>query len=434
MDENIKKSQVHISDGKVFRDVIKIEDSKKIIDVVAEKGIMGSDVVTTEIFSESDKVLEHKFIKNIIHSGEYTESMAYDVTEKCIDMAVDFVKSGVYSYDLLPHNFTYCNGNWLLYDFGALELTPYKVRTQIRGVFKISFAAFELLKIINRQDMKHYFLNRIKIEELFKMIPVYSYFIFVAKLFICKTLYTHKQYELSYKMLKYFFNQYKRKHNPEDYSYKITDDLKNIYKIIDNILEKHYIKDVFCAGETSANWALSSSSDKNINKFLYIDDYNLCDKIYNYIYKKRMNNLSTAVIYPFKDDDIIPENYKYRGLYDSFAQKRFTSDAVVILNYKEVFENKDIKSFLSAISNFTNKLLLLKINKNDALFGYIKTGLSEIFENITTIENNDNIIILAKDKITPNTIKSDNYVYENANRIAFAKLHSDKIIEILKNR
>lgn len=98
--------------------------------------------------------------------------MALDVTKIAINTAIDLIDSGLYSYDLMPHNYTYHNGEWLLYDFGAIELISKRTKTQTRSMFKISFSSFELLNLVSRKNLKHYFLNRISHLDLLKMINV----------------------------------------------------------------------------------------------------------------------------------------------------------------------------------------------------------------------------------------------------------------------
>ena len=79
-------NKVKICGNRVFRYVDNIDDAKKIIAVCQNK--LGEGVVGTKVYSEEENLLEHEFISPIIHSGEYTESMAYDVTEIALNTAI----------------------------------------------------------------------------------------------------------------------------------------------------------------------------------------------------------------------------------------------------------------------------------------------------------------------------------------------------------
>ena len=64
---------------------------KKILTTIEQLGNLKDNIVDTKILSKKKGILEHSFINPIIHSGEYTESMLYDVTSLTFDLA--FIKT-----------------------------------------------------------------------------------------------------------------------------------------------------------------------------------------------------------------------------------------------------------------------------------------------------------------------------------------------------
>lgn len=422
---------VRIKSDRVLRLVPDIRDSAKILEVLEAKGLHGPHVVETKISNDTENLLEHKFITPIIHSGEYTSSMAYDVTEKCIDMAIELLDENVYSFDLLPHNYTYHNGEWLLYDFGALELHSKNFKTEIRNIFKISFSAFELLKIIPRKSLKHYFLNRIKTGDLFAMIPLHRFIIMQVQNLICRLLYIFKGYKLSLRALKHFYNLYKKNYKREFY---FAGEIPcAIYERISEISAAEN-ETLLCIGEESARWAISHRSE--LPKVLYIDDYGLCDRIYNTIYQNKMRELSAAVISPLVDEEEIPENYQYRGIYDCFAKERFVSDSVIMLNFdlEQNLDSLDINKFITNLSDFSRKKLLLSVKNECHFIDEIRAGLCAIFKNVQCESVESQIIFVAKDKIIAHKDVKGSDKYRNNNRIADAQAHSAKILEILRTK
>lgn len=421
---------VRIKGDRVLRFVPDVRDSAKILEVLEAKGLHGLHVVETNISTDTENRLEHKFITPIIHSGEYTSSMAYDVTEKCIDMAIELLDNKVFSFDLLPHNYTYHNGEWLLYDFGALELHPKNFKTEIRNIFKISFSAFELLKIVPRKFLKHYFLNRIKTGDLMAMIPFNRFIILQTRNLICRILYMLKAYKLSLRVLKYFFNCYKKGFKRQYYS--IAGNIPcRIYERISEITAGGN-ETLLCIGEESAGWAISHRSVSS--KVLYIDDYELCDRIYNTIYNNKMRELCAAVISPLVDDEEIPENYQYRGIYDCFAKERFVSDSVIMLNFDSELnlDSLDINKFIINLSDFSRKMVLLSVKNGCPFIDEIRACLCTIFKNVQCETVESQMIFVAKDKIVPHKDVKGSEKYGNNNRIADAQLHSAKILEILR--
>lgn len=414
--------KVKVIDGKVLRVVDDVDASEKIINVVLNKGFFNKKIVGTRFYSKADKILEHDFVSPIIHSGEYTTSMAYDVTEDALNLAIDMVKEGIYSFDLLPHNFTYHNGEWLLYDFGAFETFPKNAKTLLRSTFKISFSAFELLKKLTRSDLKHYFLNRIKTSYLFKMLPLLDFIRLNLKLRCCMILYSLKMYEQAYILLQKYFEDYKKQYKKEMYSLKNTYD-PEVFNAVDEILLDLDNSNCFVFGEAGANWAYKSTS--KISKFVYLDDYELCDKFYNLIRNNNRKDISTAVIYPYMIEDEIADGMQYKGIYDYFAQERFSSDVVIV--FENLFQDA---RFCQNISQFAKKYLLVKFEKENKNFA---DEFNKYFEKSETIEKNGLSFVLFSEPKKPVEVKNRRE-YINNNRHAEENIHSQKILEILNNR
>lgn len=393
MQDTVFSPTLKVENGKLLRSVDNIEEIEKIIDVINKKGLFGKSIVNTKIFSREEKLVEHELLKYIIHSGEYTESMGYDIQKTCIDMCLDFLKDKIYSWDLLPHNYTYNNGQWFLYDFGALDLNPQNVKTEIRGFFKITFSNFEILRLLPREEMSYYYLTRLRIEDIIKLIPFHRWLILAITMSICLTLENLKQYKLAYIYIKILFKIYTWKYKKEYYNYEIANEEEKIYKQLNSEFEG--ISNAFCIGEDAAKWAIFNEESTNkINKFAYIDNYNLCDKYYNYIYKKQLKNISTAVLYPLVDDNKITET-QYRALYDTYAQTRFYSEAVISFD----FDNVEI------LSRITENILCIKTEKD------IKDELNKYFDEVK-VQNNLYIAKGKKDKTKPTPSKK----YKDGNR------------------
>ena len=174
--DKVLSKTLEIKNGKLLRTVEDISAIEKLIEILNKKSYIGSTIINTQINSREDNLVEHEILKYIIHSGEYTESMAYDVNMQSLKMALDLVDEGVFSYDLLPHNFTFHNGNWFLYDFDSFQLTPNKVITEIRGFFKIIFSNYEILRLISRKELEHYYLTRYRIEDILKIVKLLEIF------------------------------------------------------------------------------------------------------------------------------------------------------------------------------------------------------------------------------------------------------------------
>ena len=379
--------QIIIEEDKILREVESISAAQKIIDILQEKNYFNSKVVETKIAQNQINFLEHKKLSPIIHSGEFTVSMALDITKIAFEQMLDLVDCKLYSYDLMPNNYTYQNGNWILYDFGAFELLPKNVQTQSRSTFKITFSSLELLKKIDRAELKHYFLNRISHPDLFKMISPVNWLVWSLNLAICLILCKLRLYRESYLYLNHIFKKYENNFQREYYRYTPTASDKALYTQIDKIVESNNISSIFALGEKTAQWTINSQN--KIPKFVYLDDYEICDKFYNFIFKNKYVEISTSVVYPLMEDNKINKNYTYRGIYDYFSQYRYNSDAVVILDVNEIYGDKEFnsKDFCNNISEFANKMLIMRIRKSEKkYFDEITTELKEYFKSITIEE------------------------------------------------
>lgn len=426
--------EIIIKDKKVYRRVDNIENFKKLIAFFEAQSLLGNEIVDTKIIDVEKNLLEHPFINQIIHSGEFTTSMAYDIMKNAFNMAINLVDYKVYAFDLFPHQYTYLDGQWFLYDFDAFNIHPKNIKTQVRGTYKIVFSSFELLKKIARKDMKRCFLNRIRNSVFFQMVDFNDWLIWFFKQTYCLLLFNLGLYKQTYKQLKKYFEEYENKHSRKLYSFSATDEELEIYSQIDDILTSQNIKNAFLLGEKSAQWAIKSMSDTK--KFVYLDDYDLCDKFYNYIYQNKYENISTAVLYPFMQDKEINLKYSYRGVYDYFAKERFNSEAVIILNTDEFYTNQEfnIEEFCNNIVEFSTKLYIHKFNKNTEfeLAQKIQTEMHKYYYNVEVIENEKSLILIGKDKQLPLRDYSSLPKYLNGNRGAEAKQQSFELLEALK--
>lgn len=426
--------EIIIKDKKVYRRVDNIENFKKLIAFFEAQSLLGNEIVDTKIIDVEKNLLEHPFINQIIHSGEFTTSMAYDIMKNAFNMAINLVDYKVYAFDLFPHQYTYLDGQWFLYDFDAFNIHPKNIKTQVRGTYKIVFSSFELLKKIARKDMKRCFLNRIRNSVFFQMVDFNDWLIWFFKQTYCLLLFNLGLYKQTYKQLKKYFEEYENKHSRKLYSFSATDEELEIYSQIDDILKSQNIKNTFLLGEKSAQWAIKSMSDTK--KFVYLNDYDLCDEYYNFIYQNNYKEISTAVIYPFMQDKEINLKYSYRGVYDYFAKERFNSEAVIILNTDEFYTNQEfnIEEFCNNIVEFSTKLYIHKFNKNTEfeLAQKIQTEMHKYYYNVEVIENEKSLILIAKDKQLPLRDYSSLPKYLNGNRGAEAKQQSFELLEALK--
>ena len=415
--DKVLSKTLKIVNGKLLRNVEDVASIENLVEILNKKGYIGKNIIDTKVYSREEKLVEHEILKYIIHSGEYTESMAYDVNELSLKMALDLVDDGAYAYDLLPHNFTFHNGNWFLYDFDSFQLKPEKVITEIRGFFKIVFSNCEILRLISRKELGHYYLTRYRIEDIFHIIPFHRWLYLFVNQTICNILFKMKQYKLIYKYLKNLFNKYSKNHNKYYYEYKNNID----FSTINELIKQNDISSIFCIGETSANWAINANkSEINTQKLVYIDDYEICDSYYNYIKKEGIEDIIPAVLYPLIDDKEINKEYKYRALYDSYAQERFYSDTVIYI------EEEINKSIIEQLVTFTKEILVLK---NTQKTGEYATLLNSFFTDIEIT----NDYLIAKNKIE-NKVPIGNRPYKDGNRGPDAIRQSQEVKELIKKR
>lgn len=412
--DKVLSKTLEIKNGKLLRKVEDIYSIEKLINILKEKGYIGSTIIDTQIYSQEENLVEHEILKYIIHSGEYTESMAYDVNLQSLKMALDLVDEGVFAYDLLPHNFTFHNGNWFLYDFDSFQLKPEKTITEIRGFFKIIFSNYEILRLVSRKELKHYYLTRYRIEDIYHLIPFHRWLYLFFNQTICNILFKTKQYKLVYKYIKNLFKKYSKKHKKNYYNYKNNND----YTFINNLIKQNNISSIFCVGEVSAKWAIDSKfSGISTQKLVYIDDYDICDSYYNYVVATERKDIIPAVLYPLVDEKEIKEEYKYRALYDSYAQERFYSDAVI---YLDSVINENI---IEKLAIFTKEILIIKNTDK-----YIEQ-LKNIFSNVEII----NDYLIARNKIEEK-IPVANKPYDDGNRGPDAHRQTWEVQKIIKSK
>ena len=412
-------------DGKILRTVHNIDDTKKITDVIQNNNILSDSIVDTEIYSYENKTVQHEFLKGIIHSEEYTETMAFDVSELALKMSIEFEKFSIYGWDLLPHNFTFYNGKWIFYDFGGLSLETRKMTALIRGFFKIVFSSFEFAKFVSRKEMGALYLNRVKCSDVYKMIPFFSwlkYFINLEySLYLIRTKQYKSAYEFLYKILKNYYS--KNKKNKNIYIPKINSEDEKIYDILAQTIYDTGVFDIFSAGEDAAKFLLPLN--ENIHKTVYIDDYDLCDEVYNYIKNNHIKNVNIGVLYPLENDKEIPVNYSFRAVYDNYAKKRFNSDCAICL------EKKD-NDFIKNLSDFANKLLIVKAYKRKT--EDINLLLTELYSEIKTIEHNNETVFMAFNKKVMFRYIESEKSYKNFNRGILAQAQTEEIKALLKSK
>ena len=428
MQEN---SKVKIENNRVLRVVDDIKDTQKILDAINNIGELKTNIVPTKVVKAEENTIEHQYIPRIINSGELTESMTYDVNEISLKLLFAMFKEGIYSFDLLPHNFTYYQGKWILFDFGAFETNPKKVKTQLRNGFKISISAYELLKIVNRSELKHYFLNRIKNSDLKKMLPFKTWLNIFLKNRACQFFCGLKKYDKAYELLNDYLKSYSEQYIPS-FDFPIENQ-PELFDCIDSILRQYKIETTFGVGLDFANWALHTRLD--CDNFVYLDDYGICDKFYNHIYKEQCNNISTAVVYPLLQDDEISNNLNYRGLYDSYAQERFVSDAIVISNIDEFVKNTEFsyKRFCQNIRGFAKKLVLIRTDQLEET-KFLYKELNEVCTNVIETNYGNFKFIIAHVNGAKEFEVSPSSLYQNDNRMTLANEHSKEIIKILNNQ
>ncbi len=420
---------VYEKNGVIFRKVDDIESAKQIITALKNKNLMGTCVVNTDIESFQNNLLKHEYIPYILYSGEFTPSMIVDLTELSLNMALDLIDEKIYSWDLMPNNFTFTNGKWLLYDFDAFDTHPKNVKTQIRSMFKISFSSFELTKIIERGKLKHYYLNRIKSFDLYKMISFHNWVNYFFNLQISLLFYSLGLYKIAYFYLRRVYKNYSKNHIKQYYEYNLNSEEKCLYDKTAEILSSKQISSCFCVGENTSKFVFETQND-SINYFLCLDDYNLCDKIYNSIYKNSYKNIIAAVLYPYINEKNIPQSYTYKGLYDSFNQKRFYSDAVIAINADDFVKN-NIKVAVKNLSLFSLNTLIISVNKSTNI-EEVKQALNNNFEQVVVHTCDNSVLFEASIKKTIENTPKNNKEYKNYSRGFEADAHTKAIFKILK--
>ncbi|MBQ9245911.1 hypothetical protein IJ182_06570 [bacterium] len=391
--------------NKIIRKVQNIQEEEKILSVLSHLDMLGKDIVNTQILSQEENLLEHEYINGIIHSEEYTESMSYDIAKEELQLALKLLDNKIYSWDLLPHNFTFHNGQWILYDFDSISLKPSNIKTLVRGYFKIVFSTFELIQIIKRKDLKQCFLNRVKCSDLITMIPFKNWLKYFLRLNYSMLLLSCKKYKRTYQYLYEICSEYEKNLERKIYKFNNTQETQQLFDFINNIIKEYSPNRIFCIEELAANWALSTNC--NLDKFIYLDNYDITDEIYNYIIQNKRKDITTGVLYPLSDDKDIKKEYKNRALYDSYAKKRFYSDCAILLN------NTDIKT-INELCDFSEKLLIIKTdttNRNEIL-NFLKLR----FQTVEVKEINNELIIIAINNIKPYNNDNNKNEYKNFNR------------------
>lgn len=430
-----KEVRIFKKDNKIYRKVKDIEEMEKLIDVFRVCEFFPDKIVDTKVFDRGENLLESDFIPVMIHSGEFTTSMAFDLVEQSIDMTLKLVSNGVYPFDLVPHNFTYSGANWIFYDFDSFSLTPKLLKAQIRSLFKVPFCSFELLRLIKRKDLQHYFLNRVSHSDIAKMLPFKNFMLWSINLAFCLFLHKFGLNKLAIKCLQNQFKKYKKLIYSGATSFSILEKDNITSNIVDKVLAENNVKSVFAITEKSAQWSVLSTS--SARKFVYLDDYNVCDDFYKYINKNSCKTISTAVIYPFMQEREISKNTAYRGIYDYFAKERFNSDAVVVMDTKELYPNNDfdIESFCKNIVEFSTNIYLQCFDNVDEkkLADEICVEMKKYYNEVGFVETDEKLVLFAKGKKVPLPDFSKFPPYNNSNRAAEAKLQSKAIIDLIKN-
>ncbi len=427
--ENVFSPTVKLENGKIIRLVSNINEYPKLIEIITKNGLFGKHIVETKILSYEDNLLEHKYITTpIIYSGEYTESMNYDIARLTIKLCKTLLKDNIYAFDLLPNNYTYTNGNWILYDFEALSLNSYKMINQIRSMFKTYFSSMELTKIIPRKELKEYYLNRMQTEKLMSIIPIKNWLVYFIQMEICLLICKFGFFKTALNILDKILCKYEKHYTKKYYDYNLTEEKEKIFEDINNLINKENCNQILLIGEAAREYAIYDKN-KDIIKFVYTDDCEKCDEYYNYIHKNELNQIMTALIYPLVNDENISESYIYRAIYDDFAKYRLNSNCTIIFNYDDILnQNKNETELLINLTDFTTQELFIITTKEETKF--IEDTLLKYFKECKTYLSGKNRIIHATDKY--NKMKYPNKTkYLNVNRGPDAKKHTKKIKEII---
>lgn len=416
---------VYIQGGKVYRIVEDILQSEKIIEILKQNNLFNEKIVGTRVYSKPEKILEHEFISNIVHSEEYTESMAYDIAQIGIDMAIKLLKYGIYSLDLLPHNFSFVKGEWILIDFEALSLSAKKIKAMIRGFFKILFSSFEITKIVPRKDLKHCYLNRIKVNDLRKIIPFKEWFIYFVRLNFAILLVDFKLYNFAYLYIKKILKTYSDNFKKNTYNSEINQNEQNLYNYINSLVSEIHPRNIMAIGIGASKWAVNSYVNNSV-KFIFADDYKIADEIYNTVRLNKIKNTSIAQLCPLTKENEIPVNYKYRALYDPYTKERFPYECGIFIDETPIEQN--LNEFLDNLSSYASKILII----NSVNFSKEKFDkLSTLYGKVKFVDNNN--LIVCYDRIYEKFNSVENKRYENYNRGKNAELQTREVTDIVKN-
>lgn len=420
MQKFLSKS-VEYKDGKIYRHVSDIAACSHIIKILKTLNLSDNDVVSTRI--AGDNLLEHEVLLPVLYSGEYTVSMAYDVTEKALELALKLIDKKIYSWDTLPHNFTYHHGKWILHDFDALDIKPDNVKTFVRNMFKISFTTFELImRGISRADLKHFFLNRTAAGDVPRILPLHRACIFLIVYRFCMLLADMRFCKPVYLILNKLFLTYKNKHIRRYYA---ANNNVEEFGIINKIIPKS--GRIFGLGKYYADWAFYNTN-KNTDKFVYFEDYELCDQFYNSIRGKHPN-IYTAVLSPCVSD--VAEDVHYRALYDDYNKLRFTSDCVVT-EFEEIVNNRNCLRNLFDFININGEIIIVFSRILYKKYIDKLSIIKEYFKKVEIYETEYKIILHASGKyeLFPHTDAD----YGNKNRMRDAKLHGEGIKRIVREK
>lgn len=418
MEDVVLTKTLKIKDGKLLRLVDDILEVEALVEKLKQRGYIPETVIDAKTFSKEEKLIEHEIIPYIIHSGEYTESMCYDVVSQALDMAIDLVDDGIFCWDVLPHNFTFYNGKWFLYDFDSILLSPIKAKSLVRGFFKLVFPNYEILKTLKREELNEYYLTRYRLCCVYSILPLSRFFVFFYHKTVCSLLLKFKQYKKAFVYLKKMFDVYTKDFNKYLYEYSNDEEL---FSLINKMCVENNIQNAFCVGEKAANWAINNEfSNSLIRKFVYLDNYKTCDEFYNFIVSSNLKNVSTAVLYPLINNNEISKDIKYRALYDTYAQQRFYSDAVISLDVNITDD------YLSNLKKFSSKILIL--NSCNLSASHINQ-LKEEYECVEVVSS----LIIAKNKKV-NLIPKSDRIYDDANRGPLAKEQSTQVKLILHSK
>jgi hypothetical protein len=239
-------------------------------------------------------------------------------------------------------------------------------------------------------------------------------------------------YKPAYQYLNNVFEKLSNEYwNNERDAFPVSNNVE-LNDLIDKILSENNCSNCFGLGKDFANWSIHSLL--KLKSFAYIDDYNLCDSFYNHIYRNGINHVSTAVVAALVDYDEIPENIRYSGVYDCFAQDRFISDAVIVLNTQEILDdnNFDYELFSKNITRFSRKCFIVRIDNSNIDKSKFKNILEQHYNNVREINSNGYEFFVAVEPLNwafeiPPTI-----LYQNDNRGEEDAEHSKKIIDVIK--